>query len=182
MIGTFLSLSETFRTPPGCSETSPNIPSELLHSYHSTDARSKCRYAFKCVTLWVRIYVDMFGSHSATMINIGILIYVLISTYNTKIFIVWTTYCFRYLSYCLSIHYIARDETSMLISLPGMYSFTRITNVPDRHFDHLSGQTMMNIIIPEWAQKVSLRCGRANPFPAVPVPQLASESPQQLLL
>jgi len=132
-------------------------PSELLHLILHSDARSKCRYAFKCVTLWVRIYVDMSGTLSATMINIDILICLLIPTYNTKIFIVWTTYCFRYLSYCLSIYYIARDETSLLISLPGMYSFTRITNVLfDRHFDHLSGQTMMNIIIPEWAQKVSL--------------------------
>ena len=34
----------------------------------------------------------------------------------------------------------------------------------------------------ERAQKVSLRGGGANPFTAVPVPQLASESPQRLLL
>lgn len=66
----------------------------------------------KCVTQWVRIHVDMSGTHSARIIIIGTLIHIMIPTRIMKIFTVRT---FRitiiHLSHCFLILYIARGET-----------------------------------------------------------------------
>ena len=139
------------------SRDSPNIPSELLHLYLPFRTTPKMLLNLKCVTLWVRIYVDMSGTPSTTMIISGTLMHIMIPTHITNIFIVRTTRITNiHLSHCFSIRYNARGETFLVTRHVLFYSFRIPMFLYDHHHDQVSGRTMTNTVIPERAQSVSL--------------------------
>src|SRR5664279_1026867 len=133
------------------------IPSELLHLYLPFRTTPKMLLNLKCVTLWVRIHVDMSGTPSTTMIISGTLMHIMTPTHITKIFIVRTS-CITdiHLSHCFSILYNARSETLLLVTRHVLfYSFCIPVFLYDHLHDQVSGQTMTNTVIPERAQSVS---------------------------